>query len=252
MICDSVVHGWSPQPLGPARQQQQVGPVPSRGRSTSTTPCRPPCPSLLVFAATRFIFTATHARVKRKCCNCENDFDGNFTKILPILAALRARNCASAHKLCPARPRGSRAKLGVAGTTPEAVRNEPPPLRPVLAVPPPPVRLRPDPLPAAVEERLGFFRVSRPRKRSPGSLGPSVRNTSVDRTDAKSCGRPVNRIERVPRPRLGGAMRILAPEDSEEDPPPNVNAILHGLRRNTRTSACRSCRNPGRRPGTGR
>ena len=117
---------------------------------------------------------------------------GIFRRNCQSRRALRTIYCASAHKVSSERPRVPRALAGWPGQLlgpsnnshevknpfdlpitrsldpvvdrehlvqrpPELRLVEPPPLRLVLAAPPPPVRLPPDAIPAAVEERLGFF-----------------------------------------------------------------------------------------------
>ena len=123
------------------------------------------------------------------------------------------------HLLEPPEERLDRPAASPVQRPPELRLVEPPPLRPVLAAPPPPVRLPPDPLPAAVEERLGFFRVSRSRKRSPGSLA-RVGPTHLGRCDRSA---PRQIIEgggnKRPRPEAvvlgwssrGGHLREVAP-----------------------------------------
>jgi hypothetical protein len=140
------------------------------------------------------------------------------------------------HLLEPPEERLDRPAASPVQRPPELRLVEPPPLRPVLAAPPPPVRLPPDPLPAAVEERLGFFRVSRSRKRSPGSLarvGPTSMRKPLSRPERDDCGTSQTSIRRHPPWRSamrgyavapiqyrGVAMRHVGPRDAAWVPLP--------------------------------
>ena len=126
------------------------------------------------------------------------------------------------HLLEPPEERLDRPAASPVQRPPELRLVKPPPLRPVLAAPPPPVRLPPDPLPAAVEERLGFFRVSRSRKRSPGSLGASVRHTGRIPKLCQTSSGIVPRM-RLPRTRFCRVPSLIT--ICEAIPPPGISKV---------------------------
>ena len=141
------------------------------------------------------------------------------------------------HLLEPPEERLDRPAASPVQRPPELRLVEPPPLRPVLAAPPPPVRLPPDPLPAAVEERLGFFRVSRSRKRSPGSLARRSDTPTRVGDTGKQSSEGVFRVQRRSQTDRSPAWPGIESTDSSADRPPltgpqhiNIRWKAQGLR----------------------